>query len=394
MTWAAVATGLVVVLAILGHWTLWVHLINVTHSTRFRGPASKAVLLVLHLVNAGGPLWFLYQFGPGLLAGETWATIPAPLLGYGLVAAVLGATVFPREVWRHWTRRPPTCEIAVRRRVVDVAKELGFRPVGRSRRGYLAHLPWNQFLQVELVEREMILSRLPPEWDGLTLLHLSDLHLIGTPDRPFYDWVLQRCGQTRVDFLLITGDVIDSPHHYDWIKGLLGKLKWRYGAFAVLGNHDGMFDAPLVRRELTELGIAVVGNGWQTHDLRGRELVVIGNEVPWFRPAPDLQACPAGDFRLGLAHTPDVFPWACHQAIDLLVAGHTHGGQIRVPGFGAILVPSRYSKRYDQGLFWRPPTLMHVSRGLAGTKPLRWFCRPEVTWLTLRCPGNVPRPPS
>ena len=67
-----------------------------------------------------------------------------------------------------------------------------------------------------------------------------------------------------------------------------------------------------------------------------------------------------------------------------LAAGHVHGGQIRLPGVGSILVPSRYGRRYDCGLFDESPTLLCVSRGLGGEHPLRYLCRPEVILLTLR----------
>jgi predicted MPP superfamily phosphohydrolase len=66
-----------------------------------------------------------------------------------------------------------------------------------------------------------------------------------------------------------------------------------------------------------------------------------------------------------------------------MLAGHVHGGQIRLPLFGPIFVPSRYSRRYDCGTFDEPPTLLHVSRGLSGQHPLRYNCRPEVTKIIL-----------
>jgi predicted MPP superfamily phosphohydrolase len=76
--------------------------------------------------------------------------------------------------------------------------------------------------------------------------------------------------------------------------------------------------------------------------------------------------------------------------MDLMLAGHVHGGQIRFPIVGSVLVPSRYSRKYDCGTFDEPPTLMHVSRGLAGQHPLRYNCRPEVNLLVLR--KGQPRP--
>jgi uncharacterized protein len=118
--------------------------------------------------------------------------------------------------------------------------------------------------------------------------------------------------------------------------------------------------------------------------VRGEPLLVIGNEVPWGRPAPDLSACPAAGFRLGLSHSPDTLPWAKANHIDLMLAGHNHGGQVRLPGLGPVLVPSKFSRRYDCGTFFEAPTLMYVSRGLGGTYPLRWNCRPEVTRVVVR----------
>jgi predicted MPP superfamily phosphohydrolase len=89
-------------------------------------------------------------------------------------------------------------------------------------------------------------------------------------------------------------------------------------------------------------------------------------------------------FRLCLSHTPDNIRWAQRHGVDLMLSGHNHGGQIRLPLFGSLFVPSRYSRRFDCGLFWQPPTLLYVSRGLAGKEPLRYNCRPEITRLVLR----------
>jgi hypothetical protein len=97
-----------------------------------------------------------------------------------------------------------------------------------------------------------------------------------------------------------------------------------------------------------------------------------------------LSDCPAGPFRLCLSHTPDNIAWARRAGIDLMLSGHVHGGQIRFPVIGSMLVPSRYGRRYDCGVFAEGPTLLHVSRGLSGEHPLRYGCRPEVTRITLR----------
>jgi predicted MPP superfamily phosphohydrolase len=229
------------------------------------------------------------------------------------------------------------------------------------------------------------LSRVPAAWDGLTILHLSDLHLCGTPGRTFYQQVLDHALKPGVpDMVALTGDVVDSFHHHRWIIPLVGRLKWRIAAFAVLGNHDLYHEPKLVRRRLQRLGFRVLGNGSETIDVRGQPLVVIGNETPWFRPAPDLSKVPAEPFRLCLSHTPDNFDWAQRNGIDLMLAGHVHGGQIRLPGIGPLFVPSRYSRRYDCGQFAAGSTVMSVSRGLSGGEPLRYNCRPEITRIVLK----------
>jgi len=186
----------------------------------------------------------------------------------------------------------------------------------------------------------------------------------------------------------VTGDVLDSPEHHRWIVPVLRRLRWRIAAFAVLGNHDRWYDGHLVRRRLRRCDILPLGNTWRRLEVRGEPLLVIGNEGPWFGPPPDLSDCPPGVFRLCLSHTPDNMPWARRNAIDLMLAGHVHGGQVRLPLIGSVLVPSRYGRRYDCGTFDEPPTVLHVSRGLSGREPIRYNCRPEVCKLVLQ-PGAV-----
>jgi predicted MPP superfamily phosphohydrolase len=128
----------------------------------------------------------------------------------------------------------------------------------------------------------------------------------------------------------------------------------------------------------------VLDNCWRTVGIRGETLLAIGHEGPWFRPGPDLKGSPEAAFRLLLSHTPDNINWARTQGINLMLSGHNHGGQIRLPLFGSLFVPSFYSRRYDCGLFHRSPTLLYVNRGLGGKEPLRYNCRPEISRFILR----------
>jgi uncharacterized protein len=90
--------------------------------------------------------------------------------------------------------------------------------------------------------------------------------------------------------------------------------------------------------------------------------------------------------RLLLSHTPDEIEWARDAGVDLMLAGHNHGGQVVLPLIGPVYSPSRYGTRYAGGSFWREPTLLHISRGVSGRHPLRWNCRPEVIRIVLRAP--------
>jgi hypothetical protein len=123
--------------------------------------------------------------------------------------------------------------------------------------------------------------------------------------------------------------------------------------------------------------------------MRDVPVLLAGNECPWFPPAPPWVPCTDADrpFSILLSHSPDQLPWARRCGVDLMLAGHTHGGQIRLPVVGPIICPSRYGVRYASGLFAEPPTLLHVSRGLAGVQPLRWGCPPELTLLELQPNG-------
>jgi predicted MPP superfamily phosphohydrolase len=159
----------------------------------------------------------------------------------------------------------------------------------------------------------------------------------------------------------------------------------------VLGNHDQKIKPHdrAVRQPLTEVGFIDLGGRCRMTHIRDWPVLLAGNELPWFAPAADLAAAPASvcgqrPLRIALSHSPDQFPWARKHDVDLLLAGHTHGGQCRLPGVGPLLCPSRYGVRYASGAFYEPPTLLHVSRGISGTRPLRYGCPPELPRLVLR----------
>jgi predicted MPP superfamily phosphohydrolase len=151
-----------------------------------------------------------------------------------------------------------------------------------------------------------------------------------------------------------------------------------------------MPDVPRVRRLLCESGWIDLGGRCQHVQWRDCRVLLAGNERPWFpmvaeqalideAPRPD-----AAPFRLLVSHSPDQLGWARRHRFDLMVAGHNHGGQVCLPLWGPLITPSLYGTRYAAGLFFSEPTLLHVSRGIAGEHPLRWNCLPELSQLVLQ----------
>ncbi len=370
-----VVRGLV---AWVGHATIWLVLLNLLYSQ----PIHKRWLRTLRLIDAV----IVFSF-PGVWLGGVWSDgLNLPIIrAYLWVCWGVACLAIPTATLLRLTRRTPREQIRRTSQIVDYAKELGYRPVGSWKNAYLARLPGNEVFEVEFVRIDLALAGLPEAWDGLTILHLTDLHFCGTPEKVFFERVFDHCIHDGTpDIVVVTGDLVDTDEHHEWIVPLFRRLRWREAAFAILGNHDYWQQRDAVRSCLAEAGLRVLGNCWDSVEIRGHRLIVGGHEGPWFDPPPEDSHHSSEDFRLGLSHTPDNINWARKNGIRLLFCGHNHGGQIRLPLFGSLFVPSRYSRRYDAGLFDCRPTLMYVGRGLSGREPLRYRCRPEVTRFCLR----------
>lgn len=377
-----VVDALLFLAAWIGHVALLVYSLNRLYALPLPHRFLSWMRLTHGLLALAFPLVLLLADGftrpsAGRSLGE------AIVLGYIVACAFVAVLVLPATTLLRLRPSKPAALVSNHTRVVDVAEQLGYRPYGHGKRRRLARLPRNQIFQVEFSERTLHLPQLPPAWDGLTILHVSDLHLHGSPDKAFFIRVMEQCNEWRPDLVALTGDIVDSGTHHRWIVPLFGRLRWSVAAFAILGNHDSWRDVPLIRRRLRKVGMRVLANRWETLNVRGQPLVVIGHEGPWFRPAPDLAGCPRG-FRLLLSHTPDNIGWARQHGVDLMLAGHNHGGQIRFPVVGSVFSPSIHGRRYDHGMFFEPPTFLHVNRGLSGQHPVRYNCRPEVALLALR----------
>jgi predicted MPP superfamily phosphohydrolase len=387
-----------VALAIFGHWALCIYAINRLHATALPHRFLKVVDLI----------WYVFLFVVPVAATAAMMVHPAVRrswtgeasseeLGWRailLVYAVVCWAVAPLAV-RAWLRQlrrgtnSPQLESNHTSRI-DVIEQLGRVPSASLATSLLARLPGNQVFELWIHDKTLRLPRLPQALDGLTIAHLSDLHFTGRIAKEFFALIVERTNALQPDLIVITGDIIDKRPCFSWLADVLGRLKARHGVYFVLGNHDlRIGDELALRSELVELGLCDLGGRSHTIDVQGRPILLAGNELPWFAPAADMSAAAvrhsaSQSFRIAVAHSPDQFAWARYYDFDLMLAGHTHGGQIRFPIVGPVFSPSHHGVRYAAGTFYDEPTLMHVSRGLSGTRPLRFNCPPELAHLILR----------
>lgn len=377
-------------LALLGHAVLSVAAANRIHATAMPHWVSLSLsslcMACLVSVPAGLGWWFIHT-GTGTLGGLRWPEIPLPVVLYLGVCWVVAVAAIGRWLWLGLLRRPPSVLRSDRTRSVELAQDFDRLALEEHAHHFLVHLPGNEILKLDMTERAIEVPRLARALDGLSIVHFSDFHFSGRVGKSYFQEVVRQSNQMEPDLVAITGDLVDRARYIDWIPHTLGRLRARYGVYFVLGNHDLRVDRKLLHRVLEESGLVGLGGRWIQIEIRGQPVVLAGNELPWLAPAADMAGCPQpggnGALRIILSHSPDQLDWAQAQDADLLLAGHTHGGQIRFPLIGPILTPSREGVKYASGVFYAPPTIMHVTRGVSGLLPLRLKCPPEMAYLVL-----------
>ena len=270
-----------------------------------------------------------------------------------------------------------------------------------------------------LRRRTVPLRGLPPALNGLRILHLSDFHI--TRD----DWrrlkAILRFAAVEAEVIAMTGDFVDADDEAEarLAAEVVGRFRAPLGKFAVLGNHDRfrrggrrVFSVlRTVRFSLTGIedrdpdlisttGLPHVGRLLAASDTRllmneacpltfnGTRFWVIGvddNHLGFDDLARALTGVPADEFRVLLAHSPTILPAAEAAGIPLVLAGHTHGGQIRLPLIGAIAIGARRPAGDAGGLLPTRTGYIHISPGLGSSRslPFRLGCPPEATLLEL-----------
>jgi predicted MPP superfamily phosphohydrolase len=251
-----------------------------------------------------------------------------------------------------------------------------------------------------LVRVEIPLARLPAQFDGFTIAQLSDFHY----DEYFSAVPLRAAIEIvqglQPDLAVFTGDFVTVPflggvlHTRKRAAGviepcasLLAQLRPRLGMVAVLGNHDVDSDPIRIIATLQAHGIPVLRNASMPVEQGGARFWLAGvDSVMEGKPNLNqtLHGIPPNELVVLLAHEPDFADKAALHSVDLQLSGHSHGGQIWLPGIGAPWLP-RFARKYPRGLYTIGPLTLYTNFGLGTIRlPMRLNCPPEVTLFTLR----------
>lgn len=390
--------------AVVGHFGLYLAIYNRLNSLGIPRRRIKRLVWVFLVMCLVTPLVIAALYDDflvnALFAEPPWLAMPAGLRAYTLLC--LATWIYPGIAWL-WTRPifgfqhlrvDKSAEYARVARQTD--QPLALTPKCR----WQSRLPFNQILDLAIEEKQLPVAGLPPRLDGLKIAHLSDIHLTGHIAPDYYRYVVERATAWNPDLMALTGDIVDVDRCIDWLAPCFQSARAAEGCYFVLGNHDTrVADPEQIRAAMTRIGWRDAGSRTIRKTLRGVSVDLTGNEAPWFpappdlaRGAPETSDGPAGqggdaapaDFRLALCHSPDCIHWARRSGVELMLAGHTHGGQGRLPILGPILSPSRHGSRFASGEFYLAPTTMHVSRGVSGVHLMRLRCPPELALLVLR----------
>jgi predicted MPP superfamily phosphohydrolase len=238
------------------------------------------------------------------------------------------------------------------------------------------------------VERHAVgLRRLPPGMDGLRVVHLSDIHHSPFTGREQVERAVEVANSLQPDIVALTGDYVSHEREYVApCAELLGRLRARAGVYAVLGNHDNWVDAALITDLFRAEGINVLVNEGFRFEHRGASfwLAGVNDTMVGLEDLPlALAGSGADEMKLLLAHNPVILRRAARAGVDLVLSGHTHGGQ--VTWRSERDAAGRVRRRILRGLGRRGRTQIYVTRGIGTVVlPVRYGCRPEVTLLQLR----------
>lgn len=253
---------------------------------------------------------------------------------------------------------------------------------------------------ISLTRLELKFSQLPRAFDGFTILQLSDMHVA-------HWWTIERRMEeivrnldVDIDLLALAGDIAASSKGTRLVREFLDRVRPGRETYAIYGNseHKGRF-GQLRRKDLNWDGLRLLTNEHVVIERGSEKIVVAGVDDPFTKHddlSKALEGAPGNAFKVLLAHTPDISGEAADAGVGLVLAGHTHGGQVRLPLVGAVYDHLHKYRSLVQGLFEGEKLSrilgrdagemrVYVSRGIGiSNLPVRFLCPPEVVLITLR----------
>lgn len=248
--------------------------------------------------------------------------------------------------------------------------------------------------QIQITRLTLPLATWPEAWHGLKLLHLSDLHIGANLSLAAFRDYIDRANTLEPDLVFLTGDLLDAnPTYIPTFFPVLHELKARYGVFACLGNHDIYAGTQAVAAGLaTHTHITLLRDRTAQVAIKGFPLHLVGLDdrgKDWARGLDTLPllsrllaTIPPGEPCILLSHRPDLFPQAASAGVALTLSGHTHGGQIALPGAQGRFNLACFITRFARGLYERSGRFLYVNRGLGVTgQKVRLFTPREIALL-------------
>lgn len=273
-----------------------------------------------------------------------------------------------------------------------LAKFLG-RNWARVGYGYHVEPTW-----LEMNRFQLAVPNLHPSFHGVKIAHLTDFHCGHQIPTDYLEGALARTQAEKPDLIALTGDFVHKGYrHVENAAKLFRHLKAPLGVYAVLGNHDfSVRNALGIRRHpglhlaiansLGSEGVRVLRNESIRHERDGGGLIVAGIDDLWSRES-DANLALGGHCvqtpRVVLAHNPQSVELFGDHRFDLVLSGHTHGGQVDWPGFGRVLLGKK-AKRWAAGLYPHGPGHLYVNKGVGFGWRFRFGVRPEVATFTLK----------
>ncbi|MBT9174874.1 MAG: 3',5'-cyclic adenosine monophosphate phosphodiesterase CpdA [candidate division WS2 bacterium] len=243
---------------------------------------------------------------------------------------------------------------------------------------------WLEIKEVDFINRD-----LPSSYEGFKIVFITDIHYGPFFSLPRLQNLVEKVKVLNPDLIILGGDyVYKSQKYIEPCFEVLKELKAPWGVFGVLGNHDHWENANLTRKSMKNAGIKLLDNQAEWLEKEGERIKIggVGDFYEDFQNLkPTVQDVVEEDLVILISHNPDFVDEIKSRKIDLVLSGHTHGGQVTVFGLWAPFSPFTYKPKFRTGVIETENTVVMVSNGI-GTVflPLRFFARPQVMIIYLR----------